>query len=1517
MSESEPGSIPFDQIADSFVARLRKGERPALTGYVERYPQFAVDILELFPALAEMEGLKSGPDDATGSVAADSAAFGQGPALPARLGDYRILRLIGEGGIGVVYEARRESLSTHVALKVLHHRFRAEGSFLRRFRNEARAAASLHHTNIVPVFDFGEHDGILYYVMQYIPGQGLDRVLTDVRRLREAEPSPAEGDTSALLTRSVARGLVTGQYAVGGEGLATTAVAAPSEPRITAPARPADAGSISALGGEPTPRGQARYHREVARIGAQVADALAHAHARGIQHRDIKPANLLLDARGNAWITDFGLAKCEGDEGEMTAPGDVPGTLRYIPAERLLGQSDRRGDIYALGVTLYEMIALRPAHDARDRRRLLRQILDEEPPPLRRLDPRAPRDLETIVHKAMARDVATRYQTAAALAVDLRRFLEDRPPLARRTSPAERAWRWCRRNPMVAAPSLAAAMLMIAVLIVSTVAAIMYRHKSKEVAHQLGKVKAAERETTKQLGVAEAAVGMAIAAQVKTKERLKEAETFHALYSLNTRRSGQRIDALAAVGRAMKLGRELEQTPDEVARLRTLAISALALPDIQITEEFGRWTEDVASVEVNDQFNLYCVTDKQGRCAIRRVSDDGLYVRLPDRPAPRSVAFGAGPWLVDRASDGTLIAWDISGPVPKPTISDSSVATWDIRPDGGLLGLAHHDGSLAFYELPSGTLRNRLGPGGVATSPFVRLHPTAPFVVVSSYSNYPVEIRHLDTGATLVAEKPWPQGGSFPGAWSPDGQVLAIPRGDVGTIALYRFSAEPATITHFRTIDGIDGGTYLAFNEAGDRLMGRGWTNFLIMYDVNTGREVFKTHGIVAPSEPGLRTDRARRRLFPGVVNEPTRRFGSWSVAEGRECRRFAASSPGGPFFYTAVSPDGRLAVGGGGGWFAVFDVETGREVGRVPIPGREGTVFSVFDAAGHLYTNTQAGCYRWPIREDTTTPGSVVIGPPQRLWLHPGIDTLATSRKGEVIAQALPNAYASTAYAGGWVLRRDTADPPINVAPGANASGAAVSPDGRWVAFGTGHVVVFDAASGAKVWTSPMPGSPKEFSRDGKWLATTGEDVRLYAAGSWTPGPRLGRDQFGCFSPDGKLAFLGTNEGDLRLVEIVTGRELARIELPERTTYVFAMTPDGTKLVTPHTDGVRVWDLRLIRAELGKLGLDWDALAFPPATRSEGLSEVRIVGLDLLDPNSTLSKIRDSLFGLSIKTRPEFALSAGDALVRLGLHELGLAAYNLGIRLYPQDGHLRMHRALESFRRGRWEAAAEDLRLAPPDGLRCVAASESRPRLAWAYHELGRDAEAAAVLEEELRSPSVASPKMYQWALRVLLAEFYQRDGKADRAEATLAAAAPLVPKPAEAANNTGWKWITLRADPVLGGNERQVPGGLLLARKAVELAPDEPIYINTLGMALYRSDRYAEARDTLEANAARDHPYKAWDLFPLAMCQHRLGEVEAARATYARAVEWMAAHGDGGTDAREMTELRAEAGQLLGVPR
>jgi serine/threonine protein kinase len=357
------------------------------------------------------------------------------------LGDFRILREIGRGGMGIVYEAEQLSLGRRIALKVLPFAAALDPKHLQRFQREARAAAHLHHTNIVSVYSVGCERGVYYYAMQFIEGQSLAEVIHQRRQLfgRDAQRAADPDATTPFLT--------------------------PAAPDADTTVRPQ-----AALSTIPTGAGLA-FFRTVAHLGVQAAEALEHAHEQGIIHRDVKPANLLVDVRGHLWVTDFGLAQMQADGG-LTMTGDVVGTLRYMSPEQAQGKSaslDQRTDIYSLGATLYELLALRPAFDAEDRHELLRQIAFSEPPPLRRHNRAVPTDLETIVLKAMAQGPEQRYASAQELAADLRRFLENKPIRARRPTLVDWAAKWSRRRWQVVVAAGVLLLLAVAGLAVSNV----------------------------------------------------------------------------------------------------------------------------------------------------------------------------------------------------------------------------------------------------------------------------------------------------------------------------------------------------------------------------------------------------------------------------------------------------------------------------------------------------------------------------------------------------------------------------------------------------------------------------------------------------------------------------------------------------------------------------------------------------------------------------------------------------------------------------------------------------------------------------------------------------------------------------------------------------------------------------------------------------------------------------------------------------------------------------------------
>jgi hypothetical protein len=369
------------RILDQYLANLQAGGAPDRGQLLAEHPALAA---QLEACLAGIEFIHR----ATRTVAADEA--------PTQLGEFRILRELGRGGMGVVYEAEQTSLRRRVALKVLRFGVVADPEAMERFQREAETVARLHHTNIVPIFAVGSERGVQYYAMQYIAG----RSLADVQTESERSGQPPAG---AL----------------------------------------------------------------VARWGLQAAEALAHAHQRGVIHRDVKPSNLILDAEGVVWLTDFGLAK-RVDEVTLTISGALMGTPRYMSPEQVEAirrPVDHRTDLYSLGATLYELATGRPLFDAATPHAVLSQILTVEPPRPRLVRPGLSRDLETVILTCLAKDPGKRYATAQALADDLRAVLDGRPIQARRAPWTERLARSVRKHKKAlasAATAVAACLLLVA-----------------------------------------------------------------------------------------------------------------------------------------------------------------------------------------------------------------------------------------------------------------------------------------------------------------------------------------------------------------------------------------------------------------------------------------------------------------------------------------------------------------------------------------------------------------------------------------------------------------------------------------------------------------------------------------------------------------------------------------------------------------------------------------------------------------------------------------------------------------------------------------------------------------------------------------------------------------------------------------------------------------------------------------------------------------------------------------------
>ncbi|MEL7264469.1 MAG: serine/threonine-protein kinase, partial [Planctomycetota bacterium] len=361
-------------------------------------------------------------DESDASFAEEMRMLAETPPLQ-HLGDFDIVRKVGRGGMGIVYEAYQRSLNRRVALKVLANRIAEDSGARQRFEQEARAVATLHHTNIVAVYGIGQVENTSYMVMQFIDGQPLDTVIKELDNgggLGRVESSSPKKSNDGSSTPN-------GHHA---------------------------GDSSDPIGSSMQSDSQHHFWRRVADLGRQAASALAHAHAQGIVHRDIKPSNLMLQPDGTLWVTDFGLAK--GTESvDLTQTGQWVGTMRYMSPEQFRGRAIAASDIYSLGLTLYELAARKPAHDHQDPDQLLLQVQCGDVPRLRRANRRVPGDLATIIDKCLNSDPERRYADAGKLQDDLQRFLNNEPIRARAVGQFERFTKWTRRQPIVASLLLA------------------------------------------------------------------------------------------------------------------------------------------------------------------------------------------------------------------------------------------------------------------------------------------------------------------------------------------------------------------------------------------------------------------------------------------------------------------------------------------------------------------------------------------------------------------------------------------------------------------------------------------------------------------------------------------------------------------------------------------------------------------------------------------------------------------------------------------------------------------------------------------------------------------------------------------------------------------------------------------------------------------------------------------------------------------------------------------------------
>jgi WD40 repeat protein len=1203
MGETPSGSDLFNDLAHEFAERYRRGERPSPSEYVERYPDLAGEIRDLFPALVMMERL--GGDEPTRVTAAGRPA----PIpVPDRLGDYRILREIGRGGMGIVYEAIQESLGRRVALKVLAPDRFAGGVAMIRFRREARTAALLHHTNIVPVFGVGEHEGVPYFAMQYIQGRSLDVVLREVAGLRRDTPSRAgPGGGTGVVTRRFSPPAGESEAEADGPAPLSTADASTAG---------ADAPAAGRAGTDPPAPGQARRpsFRDAARMIAQAADALAHAHAHGVVHRDVKPANLLLDDDGTLWVSDFGLAKAEDSEG-LTRPGDVVGTLRYLAPERFAGRTDARSDIYSLGMTLYELLALEPAFRASDRASLMRAILHEEPRRPRAVDRRIPRDLETIVLKAIAKDPAHRFAGAGEMAAELSRFVEGLPICSRRPSVAERVWRWSRRNPAPALLGLLASVLAAALVIGSVAAAWTFREQRDAVSSQ--QVKTA------------ANLARALAA-----ERRSEAELgrWKRLRARDLRLSGgsvHRAEGLRILVEAAEIASKVGAPPEDLAELRDEAIATLALDDTPRVET--RPAPDLVSPRASGAFEAdrYIVLGDDGSIHVHRLSDRSeLKVVKAGRPANRDwpLLSPGGRFLGTRAGPSRVELWDLErGEIPAAWPADARGLAH--RADGRQVAALRVDGELIVFDLPAMTVAARARIESevhvLLSHHWMALSGDGRRAAVLLKNNEGIAVYDLASGRRVADLKiPIPQIYASL-AINREGSLVAFAHDRAITV----FDVAGSEV--IARLQGHQGeGLTTSFQPRGGLLVSSGWEETTRLWDPIQGKPVAILAGKRAAWADG------GSRLATVVNREEFVIYGA-AVADQRrtiDCRTLG-DRPGRALHGPArveYSPDGRLiAMAMRPDGVRIVRASHGAPLARLPIGDCDEAAFL---PDGDLLTYNYRGLSRWPIRR--LPDGALRLGPPRPLAGVDGpsdsvLSGLAASASGRLVGVASPRS------PGALILDPDQWRRRTWLIPHATIRDVAISPDDRWVATaGWGmepdsrRVYIWDAADGKKLLTLEAGLARVAFSPDGRWLGVGGMyRYRFHKAGSWEPAAEVEHGVQGgtmpmAFHPGSRVAAVLVDESraSARLVEVETGRVLANLEPPDAAqTLCLAFSPDGRYLAAGQSDHrVHVWDLARVRHRLGDLGLaaglpDVFGGAAVPAGSAEAPSvdRIEVVGAD------------------------------------------------------------------------------------------------------------------------------------------------------------------------------------------------------------------------------------------------------------------------------------------------------------------
>ena len=1424
--------------------------------------------------------------DATGDE--DAASDFRNASTKARtLGDYRLLREIARGGMGVVYEAEQISLNRRVALKVLPFAAMLDQRRLKRFQLEAQAAAGLHQNNIVPVFAVGCDRGVHFYAMQFIEGHTLAEVITELRKLSGKDVG-AESRSAAL---SQASELASGRFESVRKDSTEPAVTAPLVPPgngVSAIDQPGAERSTDTVNGLATDvasehaTNNPAYFRTVARFGIQAAEALEYAHEEGVVHRDIKPGNLILDLKGKLWITDFGLARMETDA-NLTMTGDLAGTLRYMSPEQTSADRvllDHRTDVYSLGATLYEMLTLQPAVGGKNRAEILRRISFEEPVTPRRIDKNIPADLETIILKAMAKSPDERYGTAQKLGDDLRRYLEHKSIWARRPTLVQRVRKWTRRHVgivWVGVCSLAATIIVLAISVAQVSRA--YQNERNE------------RTLAKDNFVA--------AQDALAAERAAREDLDWRLY-------------ITLVNEAFH---ELEH--GSVARAEAL------LQDCPPRFRDWEWHHGKALCN-RSSFILAAAQDPEsgtaGRFAISWKTGQGC--PLAFSPHGRRIA-ACQP-------DGAVLVWDVAARKVVHALrgTASVVNVVAFSPDGRLVATGSEDRTIRIWNAVDGKLVRTLSghaaevvglafgdDGGVLVStenPHAMPRGPAEIIAWEVESGLPswrlrgrglgndlafdsvrhrvaiaggprIRIRNLDGGSESVLELPPDHGRPFFShklAFSPVGSLLAVGSYPEGAVQLWNLDTRSLERTiHVSDTEFIRA---MSFDKSGESLA--------VVTNAGDRVTVWETETGELHYEFPRRAD-----AFIGVAFSPV----DDSIA--------------------ALSSDGVVEVWPAGpsrpGIQTLHNTATGNS-NRSLTFSPDSNVLAVTAWGQTLLLDAMTG----------QRLRSIVDIQSRNAAFSPDGKRIAVVRNGR--ARVLDVA------SGTQLLAFDVGD---------SVSWIAFSPDGGKLATTVQDSIgIWDATTGERLATLTGSGTRigVSFSPDGKWVGSVGLDgVALV----WSSDTNKIRHRILCesghtgengtthlaFSPASDAVAVASDSGSVIVSSLSSGEALLTLQADSLPIFDVAYAPSGTRIASVDSVGVlRLWDAKTgdLVLTVSDLERKPSAVAFSPdglalAMCGSGAADRNVFTVRTAGPNDeALANDRNAalrhdrrlnllgrrflranllfqydgspeqrLQALSVRGAAAAAMSNEDPLLAASMHDSQATAFEVegeftkaaaarftAIRNRKQALSAFDDQALKSI-----EAVAPFILAGvfdPKDAARLHADIQSDPS------ERGQVLRARAILEFTLGDQDAADTS-------------WKKSG-ADGQGPESALARAITPH--------AWSWIRFdESQP-----PRVITAALRWSRNAAALAPDSGSIHATLGVAEFRAGNFDLAIEAFERSMTLRAGGDSYEFFFLAMAHQRLGHSGEAQRWLEKGHEWMAANAP---DNSELRRFRAEAEALF----